>query len=102
MFAALQLRGIRLGALIQESATSLIGLAIVVLSLVLFFVEASPAGVTDLVPRAAMREAVLGAVPAGTEELNLKAFASGLEFADGAVTQPALRLTRPPGEGVIA
>ena len=59
-------------------------------------------GVTDLVPRAAMREAVLGAVPAGTEELNLKAFASGLEFADGAVTQPALRLTRPPVEGVIA
>jgi 2-oxoglutarate ferredoxin oxidoreductase subunit gamma len=57
-------------------------------------------GVTNLVPRDAMREAVAGSVPAGTEELNLKAFASGLEFADGAVKQPALHLTRPPAEGV--
>jgi APA family basic amino acid/polyamine antiporter len=50
VFATIQLRGIRLGALIQESATSLIGLVIVVLSLVLFFVEAPPAGTTELVP----------------------------------------------------
>jgi len=39
VFAAIQLRGISLGALIQEFATSLIGLVIVVLSLVLFFAE---------------------------------------------------------------
>ena len=50
VFAAIQLRGIRLGALIQESATSLIALVIVVLSLVLFFVEAPPAGTTELAP----------------------------------------------------
>jgi len=50
VFAAIQLRGIRLGALIQESATSLIGLVIVVLSLALFFVEAPPVGTTELVP----------------------------------------------------
>ncbi|MCH9695212.1 MAG: APC family permease [Gammaproteobacteria bacterium] len=50
VFAAIQLRGIRLGALIQESATSLIGLGIVVMSLVLFFVESPPAGVMDVVP----------------------------------------------------
>jgi APA family basic amino acid/polyamine antiporter len=50
VFAAIQLRGIRLGALIQEFATSLIGLVIVVLSLVLFFVEAPPAGTTELAP----------------------------------------------------
>jgi len=50
VFAAIQLRGIRLGALIQESATALIGLVIVVLSLALFFVEAPPASTTELVP----------------------------------------------------
>jgi len=50
VFAAIQLRGIRLGALIQEFATSLIGLVIVVLSLALFFVEARPVGTTELVP----------------------------------------------------
>ena len=38
-FAAIQLRGIRLGALIQEFATSLIGLVIVALSSLLFFVD---------------------------------------------------------------
>jgi APA family basic amino acid/polyamine antiporter len=37
-FAAIQLRGIGLGALIQEFATSFIGLVIVALSLVLFFI----------------------------------------------------------------
>jgi APA family basic amino acid/polyamine antiporter len=39
VFALVQLRGIGLGAFIQESSTALIGLVIVVLSLVLFFVE---------------------------------------------------------------
>ena len=38
-FAAIQLRGIGLGAIIQESAAALIGLIIVALSLVLLFVE---------------------------------------------------------------
>ena len=50
VFAAIQLRGIALGALIQESATALIGLVIVGLSLVLFFVEAPAASAIDLVP----------------------------------------------------
>ncbi len=49
-FAAIQLRGISLGALIQEFATSLIGLVIIVLSLVLFFVEAPLTSTTDLMP----------------------------------------------------
>lgn len=39
------------------------------------------AGVSRLVPEEAMREAVLGSVPAGTEELNLQAFEKGLEHA---------------------
>ena len=50
VFAAIQLRGISLGALIQESATSLIGLVIVSLSLVLFFVETPPASVVQNLP----------------------------------------------------
>jgi APA family basic amino acid/polyamine antiporter len=49
-FAAIQLRGIALGALIQESATALIGLVIVGLSLVLFFVAAPAASAIGLVP----------------------------------------------------
>jgi len=40
VFAAIQLRGITLGALIQEFATATIGLVVVGLSLVLLFVEA--------------------------------------------------------------
>jgi APA family basic amino acid/polyamine antiporter len=40
-FAAIQLRGIRLGALIQELATSLIGLVVVLLSLLLLFAGSS-------------------------------------------------------------
>ena len=40
LFAAIQLRGIRLGALIQESATALIGLVVVLFSLTLFFLPA--------------------------------------------------------------
>ncbi len=49
VFAAIQLRGIGLGALIQEFATALIGLVIVGLSLVLFFV-APVTGTTNLMP----------------------------------------------------
>lgn len=40
------------------------------------------AGVTEIVPRDAMREAVKASVPAGTEELNLKAFDAGLAYYD--------------------
>jgi APA family basic amino acid/polyamine antiporter len=50
VFAAIQLRGISLGALIQEIATSLIGLVIVVLSVVLFFVETPLGSATEIVP----------------------------------------------------
>jgi APA family basic amino acid/polyamine antiporter len=50
VFAAIQLRGIGLGALIQEFATSLIGLVIVALSLVLFFVDAPFTSATELMP----------------------------------------------------
>jgi 2-oxoglutarate ferredoxin oxidoreductase subunit gamma len=39
-------------------------------------------GVTDLIPRDAMRDAVRSSVPAGTEDLNLEAFDRGLEHAD--------------------
>jgi 2-oxoglutarate ferredoxin oxidoreductase subunit gamma len=38
------------------------------------------AAVTKIVSREAMREAVKGSVPAGTEELNLKAFDAGYEY----------------------
>jgi len=50
VFAAIQLRGISLGALIQEFATSLIGLVIVVLSLVLFLAEAPLTSATEMMP----------------------------------------------------
>ena len=40
------------------------------------------AGVTGIVPRDAMREAVKASVPPGTEELNLKAFDAGLAYYD--------------------
>jgi len=49
IFAAIQLRGIALGALIQEFATALIGLVVIGLALVLFFV-APIAGATNLMP----------------------------------------------------
>jgi APA family basic amino acid/polyamine antiporter len=49
VFAAIQLRGIGLGALIQECATALIGLVVVGLALVLFFV-APVTGATNLMP----------------------------------------------------
>ncbi len=50
IFAVIQLRGIALGAFIQESATALIGLVVVALALVLFFVEAPITGATKLMP----------------------------------------------------
>ncbi|MCP4205187.1 MAG: pyruvate ferredoxin oxidoreductase [bacterium] len=56
--------------------------------------------VTGLVPRDALREAVLHAVPPGTEELNLAAFERGFEFLEEATHQPVLDAHRPPLEGV--
>ncbi len=50
VFAAIQLRGIALGALIQEFATAAIGLLVIGLALVLFFVEAPVTGATELMP----------------------------------------------------
>ena len=50
IFAVIQLRGIGLGAFIQESAAALIGLAIFGLSLVLFFVAAPVADTAGPVP----------------------------------------------------
>lgn len=49
-FAAVQLHGIGLGALIQEYATSLIGLLIVGLSLLLFLVGTEPVSATEVLP----------------------------------------------------
>ncbi len=57
-------------------------------------------GVTGLVPDEAMRDAVKGSVPAGTEDLNLKAFELGLEYARNSVDRPAVRVTRPTLEEV--
>jgi basic amino acid/polyamine antiporter, APA family len=50
IFAVIQLRGIGLGAFIQESATALIGLGIIGLSLALFFAEAPGTSVTNPAP----------------------------------------------------
>ena len=50
LFAAFQLRGIALGALIQEFATAAIGLAVVGLALLLFWVESPATPATRLVP----------------------------------------------------
>ena len=50
IFAAIQLRGIGLGAFIQEFATAAIGLVVVGLSLVLFFADALGTGATNPVP----------------------------------------------------
>jgi 2-oxoglutarate ferredoxin oxidoreductase subunit gamma len=60
------------------------------------------AATTGLVPAEALREAVEHSVPAGTEKLNLAAFDRGFEYFDGAVTQPALEVHRPPLEGAPA
>lgn len=58
------------------------------------------AGVTALIPRQAMREAVRGSVPVGTEELNLEAFEKGLEYADTKIIEPVEQMTRPAPEEV--
>jgi len=50
VFAAIQLRGISLGAVIQETATAAIGLVVIGLSLVLFFVEAPVTGAAIVMP----------------------------------------------------
>lgn len=50
LFAALQLRGIILGATVQQIATALIGLIVIALSVVLLFVQAVPAIPTDWMP----------------------------------------------------
>ena len=54
------------------------------------------AGVSRLVSEEAMRQAVLSSVPAGTEELNQKAFDKGLEWAARRIEQPAAEIKRPP------
>ncbi len=59
-------------------------------------------GVTNLVPREAMREAVEHSVPAGTEELNIKAFEAGLEHADRVLQGPAAEATEAGIEEVTA
>jgi 2-oxoglutarate ferredoxin oxidoreductase subunit gamma len=41
---------------------------------------------TDVVSVEAMREAVLSSVPKGTEDLNMKAFAKGYEYAEQETT----------------
>ena len=46
-------------------------------------------GVSKLVPREAMRDAVEHSVPPGTEELNLAAFDKGFEWAEKVLAQPA-------------
>lgn len=46
--------------------------------------------ITGIVARDHMREAVKQSVPPGTEELNLRAFDSGLAYADEQVVQAAL------------
>lgn len=56
------------------------------------------AGVSGLVSEEAMREAVKGSVPAGTEELNLQAFDQGLDYARRAEVHPTLELKRAPEE----
>lgn len=58
--------------------------------------------VTGLVPREALRQAVVHSVPPGTEELNLAAFDRGFEYFEEAVRQPVLDGHRPPLEGVPA
>ena len=51
--------------------------------------------VTRIVTRDEMREAVKASVPAGTEELNLKAFDRGYEYAEQAALAPRLVEARP-------
>lgn len=53
------------------------------------------AAVTGIVPREAMRAAVKASVPAGTEELNLKAFDQGLAHAEASASVPSLEGVKP-------
>jgi APA family basic amino acid/polyamine antiporter len=50
VFAAFQLRGIALGAIIQEFATAAIGLVVIGLAMLLFFVDSSTVNATELTP----------------------------------------------------
>jgi len=50
VFAAFQLRGIALSALIQEFATAAIGLVVIGLALLLFLLEPAATGTTELIP----------------------------------------------------
>ena len=50
VFAALQIRGIALSALVQEFATAAIGLVVIGLALLLIFVEAPANSTTELMP----------------------------------------------------
>ncbi len=54
-----------------------------------FFTE-----VTGLVPRDVMREAVRSSVPAGTEELNLRAFDAGVDYFNEAYRKKPQRKER--------
>jgi 2-oxoglutarate ferredoxin oxidoreductase subunit gamma len=54
------------------------------------------AAVTGIVTREQMREAVKASVPAGTEELNLKAFDRGYEHAERAALTPPPRQEAKP------
>ena len=49
-FAAVQLRGIKLGAAVQQTATAAIGLVVIGLALVLFFLEAPATGAATTAP----------------------------------------------------
>lgn len=60
------------------------------------------AGVSALVSEDAMRQAVMGSVPAGTEELNSQAFEKGLEYAHRAVADPTIEETMAAVEEVPA
>lgn len=60
------------------------------------------AGVAELVPTDAMREAVRLSVPAGTEDLNLQAFDSGLAYAQQSKAGPVTPQSRPVVEEVTA
>jgi len=60
------------------------------------------AGVAELVPADAMREAVRLSVPGGTEDLNLQAFDSGLAYAVDLKARPTTADSQPTAEEVTA
>ena len=57
VFATFQLRGLATAALIQQTVTSVVGLAIVVFALLLFFAEPVILGAADQVPASGQRNA---------------------------------------------